>query len=169
MKSITKLCISVFLVLVCTHLGAQNRNQRNEILDEIRKNQPGQGRVNVFEDEAVKDVLGRSIAPARTVYSTGDGLQYVKMRGYKIQAFSGNNQRTSRNEAYSKQQQINSSFPGLETVVMFDSPFWRLRVGNFRSREDAAAVLEEMKRTFPSFGKEMYIVVDEVKIPVEQR
>jgi len=88
------------------------------------------------------------------------------MRGYKIQVFSGNDQRTSKNEALRKQNQINKAFPELEAVVLFDSPFWRLRVGNFATREEAEEVMEELKKTFPSFGKEMYIVVDEVKIPI---
>ena len=89
------------------------------------------------------------------------------MRGFKIQAFSGNNQRTSKNEANTKQRLIDEAFPEYETVVTFESPFWRLRVGNFRTRDEATHVLNEMKKTFPSFGKEMYIVIDEVKIPVE--
>ncbi|MGB4446309.1 MAG: SPOR domain-containing protein, partial [Dysgonamonadaceae bacterium] len=93
---------------------------------------------------------------------------YIKMRGYKIQAFAGNDQRTSKNEAYSKQALINQAFPELETVIIFDSPFWRLRVGNFKTREEAEKVLDEMRMAFPSFGKEMYIVPDEVKIPIEQ-
>jgi hypothetical protein len=90
------------------------------------------------------------------------------MRGYKIQAFSGNNQRTSKNEAYYKQSLLNNSFPQHETAVLFESPFWRLRVGNFQGREEAESVLAEIRRSFPSFGKEMYIVVDEVKIPINQ-
>ncbi|HRU13054.1 MAG TPA: SPOR domain-containing protein [Dysgonamonadaceae bacterium] len=56
----------------------------------------------------------------------------------------------------------------METVVLFDSPFWRLRVGNFKTREEAEQVLDELRTAFPSFGKEMYIVTDEVKIPVDQ-
>ncbi len=168
MKTATKFFLYVFLFFACVNLSAQSQNQRNEILDELRRYVPRQGRVNVFEDESIKEILGRSMAPPRTVYSAGDGAHYVKMRGYRIQAFSGNNQRTSRNEAYSKQQIVSNSFPQYETVVMFDSPFWRLRVGNFKTREEADAVLGEMKKAFPSFGKEMYIVVDEVKIPVSQ-
>jgi hypothetical protein len=90
------------------------------------------------------------------------------MRGYKIQAFAGNNQRTSKNEADRKQTLIQQRFPDLETVVLFDSPFWRLRVGNFKTREEAEQVMDELRKAFPSFGKEMYIVTDEVKIPVDQ-
>ncbi len=146
--------------------NGQNQKQRKEIISSLTESKLGQGKVMVFEDNSIKNVLGRSISPDRPIYSKSDGEQYVKMRGFKIQAFSGNNQRTSMNEAKSKQQLIEQSFPELETVVSFDSPFWRLRVGNFRSREEANKVLDEMRKTFAAFGKEMYIVVDEVKIPV---
>ncbi|MDD4158845.1 MAG: SPOR domain-containing protein, partial [Proteiniphilum sp.] len=77
-------------------------------------------------------------------------------------------QRTSRNEATRKQHLIESAFPQYETVVLFESPFWRLRVGNFEDREQAAEVMKEIRSRFPSFGKEMYIVVDEVKIPLQR-
>lgn len=157
------------LLAFCFNATAQSQKQHKEILADLNAVKPGQGRVMIFEDKAITEVLGRSMSPARTVYTTGDGsVQYVKMRGFKIQAFSGNNQQTSKNEAYYKQRLINTSFPEQETVVTFDSPFWRLRVGNFKTREDAAEVLSDIRKTFPAFGKEMYIVIDEVKIPVDQ-
>ncbi len=161
------LLLSVFSVFCFTAI-AQTQKQRKEIIDELNTVKPGQGRVMVFEDRAIEEVIGRSMAPARTVYATADGMQFVKMRGFKIQVFSGNNQRTSKNEAYYKQGLVNTSFPGQETVVTFDSPFWRLRAGNFKTREEATAVLNDMRKTFPAFGREMYIVIDEVKIPVDQ-
>ena len=169
MKILTKILLLSFFSVFCLSVTAQNQRQRKEILTELNAVSPGKGRVVVYEDESVKDVLGRSMAPPRTIYSSGDGsVSYVKMRGFKINAFSGNNQRTSKNEAYYKQGLINTSFPSQETTVTFESPFWRLRIGNFKSREDAESVLSDMRRTFPAFGKEMYIVVDEVRIPVDQ-
>lgn len=156
----------LFIALLLVSYVVVNAQQRKGIIDELQSVKQGQGRVMVFEDNAIKGVLGRSMTPSRTVYSGSAGEQYVKMRGFKIQAFSGNNQRTSKNEASSKQQLINQAYPEHETVVTFDSPFWRLRVGNFRSRDEANEVLNQMKTTFPAFGKEMYVVVDEVRIPV---
>ncbi|MGI6048966.1 MAG: SPOR domain-containing protein [Petrimonas sp.] len=168
MKILSKiLLLSVFLMF-CFSAIAQTQKQRKEIIDELNTVKFGQGKVTVFEDRAIEEILGRSMAPARTVYSTADGVQFVRMRGFKIQAFSGNNQRTSKNEAYYKQGLINTSFPEQETVVTFDSPFWRLRVGNFKTREEATAMLNDMRKTFPAFGREMYVVIDEVKIPLEQ-
>lgn len=169
----------VYLILILTEsfavISAQNvsetssqgSSQKKEILQELNANVPGKGKVTVYEDENISRVLGRPMAPSRAVYTSVDGsTQYHKLRGFKIQAFSGNDQRTSKNEASRKQSQINSAFPEHETVVLFDSPFWRLRVGNFVTREEAEAVMKELRNAFPSFGKEMYIVVDEVKIPV---
>ena len=164
-------CLIALLLLsvISVTVFSQEAAQRNEILNELTSVVPGKGRVAIYEDESIKNVLGRSMAPPRRIYSTTDGsVQYHKMRGYKIQAFSGNNQRTSKNEAYYKQSLLNNSFPQHETAVLFESPFWRLRVGNFQEREEAESVLAEIRRSFPSFGKEMYIVVDEVKIPINQ-
>ncbi len=170
MKLFFKAIILFFFAAAGLTANAQTSQTSNKaILDELMRDTPGKGTVRIYEDENIKEILGRSMAPPRTVYATRDGsVQYVKMRGFKIQAFSGNNQRTSKNEAYQKQGLVNTAFPEHETIVSFDSPFWRLRVGNFKSREDANAALRTMKGAFPAFGKEMYIVVDEVKIPVSE-
>lgn len=165
MKITAKIVGLTFIVMLMFTFAANAQSQRKEIVNELSSAKAGQGKVRVFEDNAVKDVLGRNMAPSRTVYSKGDE-QFVRMRGFKIQAFAGNNQRTSKDEANYKQRIISEAFPDHETVILFDSPFWRLRVGNFKSREEANEVMKEMKDAFPSFGKEMYIVVDEIKVSV---
>lgn len=166
------LMVSILLLgiaLVTTMHAQSPQKQRNEILKELNATTSGQGRVAVHEDESIRHVLGRPMSPARTVYTSADGtVQFHRMRGFKVQAFSGNNQRTSKDEAHRKQAQINAAFPEHETVVLFDSPFWRLRVGNFATREEAEEAMQEFRKRLPSFGREMYIVVDEVKIPINQ-
>ncbi|MGI6573688.1 MAG: SPOR domain-containing protein [Fermentimonas sp.] len=161
-------CILLLGVALVSTVHAQSpRKQRNEILKELNGTSPGKGRVTVHEDESIRHVLGRPMSPARTVYTSADGtIQFHRLRGFKVQAFSGNNQRTSKDEAHRKQAQISAAFPEHEAVVLFESPFWRLRVGNFATREEAEEVMQELRQRFPSFGKEMFIVVDEVKIPI---
>lgn len=169
MKYFLHYTVLLLLLIVSTGGGYGQSTQKNEILKELNSTSPGKGKVTVYEDESIKHVVGRPMTPPRTVYTSADGsTQFHRMRGYKVQAFSGNNQRTSKDEAHRKQGLINASYPEHETVVLFESPFWRLRVGNFESREEAQALMENLQKTFPSFGKEMYIVVDEVKIPINQ-
>lgn len=169
MHKLSILLITLSLFFFSTTMYGQKASQKNRILEELNTDVPGKGRVKVFEDERIKEVVGRSMAPPRQVYTSSDGtVKYHRMRGFKIQAFSGNNQRTSRDEAMRKQQLIRNQFPEHETVVLFESPIWRLRVGNFAGRAEAQEVMRDIRRAFPSFGKEMYIVVDEVKIPIPE-
>lgn len=144
---------------------AQQTN--SSIIEELNSSQPNQGNVTVYQDEAIKGILAKSASTNLPVYSSGDGsVQYIKMRGYKIQVFSGNDQRKSKDEAYYKQKLINDSFEDIETVVYFKSPRWILRAGNFKTRSEANAVMAQFREQFPSFGKEMYIISDTVKIPL---
>ncbi|HHW81604.1 MAG TPA: SPOR domain-containing protein [Bacteroidales bacterium] len=160
----------ILLTLFCQVLSVAAQQSATSasksILEELNMPRRGQGSVIVYEDEAIKGILAKPNSANLPVYTSEDGAtQYVKMRGFKIQVFSGNNQRKSKDEAYSKQRLINDRFEDIETVVYFKSPRWILRAGNFRTREEADVMLKEIAKQFPSFGKEMYIVSDTVKIP----
>lgn len=160
----------ILLTLFCQVLSVAAQQSATSasksILEELNTARRGQGSVIVYEDEAIKGILAKPNSANLPVYTSEDGAtQYVKMRGFKIQVFSGNNQRKSKDEAYSKQRLINDRFEDIETVVYFKSPRWILRAGNFRTREEADVMLKEIAKQFPSFGKEMYIVSDIVKIP----
>lgn len=160
----------ILLTLFCQVLSVAAQQSATSasksILEELNMPRRGQGSVIVYEDEAIKGILAKPNSANLPVYTSEDGAtQYVKMRGFKIQVFSGNNQRKSKDEAYSKQRLINDRFEDIETVVYFKSPRWILRAGNFRTREEADVMLKEIAKQFPSFGKEMYIVSDIVKIP----
>jgi len=160
----------ILLTLFCQVLSVAAQQSATSasksILEELNMPRRGQGSVIVYEDEAIKGILAKPNSANLPVYTSEDGTtQYVKMRGFKIQVFSGNNQRKSKDEAYSKQRLINDRFEDIETVVYFKSPRWILRAGNFRTREEADVMLKEIAKQFPSFGKEMYIVSDTVKIP----
>ena len=87
-----------------------------------------------------------------------------KLAGYRIQVFSDNNSRTAKGEARARARNINAKFPEHKTYVIYNSPFWRLRVGNFRTHEEANAVAEKIKEAFPSYSKEIRIVKDRVVI-----
>lgn len=173
-KSLTRIFF-IILFLQTLHVNAQTTTQSNatkrsndiSIIEELNANRPGQGNVTVYQDEAIKGILAKPAPVDIPVFTSGDGsVQYVKLRGFKIQVFSGNNQRKSRDEAYYKQRLINDKFDELETDVTFRSPRWILRAGNFKTRAEANEVMERMREEFPSFGKEMYIVSDTVRIPL---
>lgn len=165
-----QLHLAVFFILCCATTGfAQTKTP---IVDELNSSKPGQGKVTVYIDDNVKEKL--SSPATNSDKEIKDSVKtklppgtIIKCPGYKIQVFSGNDQRNSKNEAYYKQTQLRNMFPDIDTVVSFQSPFWKLRAGNYRTHAEAVQAMRDMKRALPSLGKEMYVVRDQVKIVVE--
>lgn len=87
-----------------------------------------------------------------------------RMAGYRVQVFSDNNARTAKNEARSKQRVIASRFPHYQTYVIYTSPYWRLKVGDFKTQKEANAAADELRKAFPSYSKEIRVVRDRVNV-----
>lgn len=87
-----------------------------------------------------------------------------RLAGFRVQVFSDNNTRTAKNEARSKQRVISSRFPQYQTYVMYTSPYWRLKVGDFRTQQEANNAAEELRNAFPSYSKEIRVVRDRINI-----
>lgn len=110
------------------------------------------------------DKLADRLLPARNESAPeSDSAAPVKTGGYRVQVFSGNNPRTARAEAHGRAAAIGAEFPEWATYVSFDSPYWRLKVGDFRSYEDGQAALSLLKKHFPAYAKEMRLVRDRIK------
>ncbi|MDE6415566.1 MAG: SPOR domain-containing protein [Duncaniella sp.] len=84
--------------------------------------------------------------------------------GFRVQVFSDNNTRTAKNEARAKARQVSSRFPNLSTYVRYTSPYWRLKVGDFRTRQEADEVADQLRKAFPAFSKEIRVVRDRINL-----
>lgn len=132
------------------------------IVARLNQIEPGKGRVRIVQDEVVASRIG---TPAVT--HTGEDASisdYVELSGWRIQVFAGNNQRISKNEAFRKEADIKMNFSNWDTYVTYTAPFWRLRVGDFQTYQDAREAMMLLRRRFPSYGKEMSIVRDKIRI-----
>ena len=72
-------------------------------------------------------------------------MKGVKVAGYRVQVFAGGNTRNDRLKAERIGSEIRSLFPGVPVYVHFYSPRWICRMGNYRTYEEAHAVLERVK------------------------
>ena len=68
-----------------------------------------------------------------------------KVTGYRVQAFAGGNTRSDRQKAENVGNAIKRRFPEQPIYVHFYSPRWICRVGNFRTYEEAHAMLVEIR------------------------
>lgn len=60
-----------------------------------------------------------------------------KAPGFRIQVYTGGNNRASKRMAQQMKQKIQKAFPELSVYISFQSPRWICRVGDFDSRKEA--------------------------------
>lgn len=161
--------------------------QNSSIIDELNSAKTGQGKITIYQEDALKRLVGSTIVSNRpsvsseqftnqlnTTTDTGSSGEkssssknFVRAMGYRIQVYSGRDQKHSKTEAQSRRNTIVSAYPNMEVNVTYNSPTWYVKAGNFKTHEQASIALKEMKVKFPGFGREMNIIRDTVKIPVE--
>lgn len=82
--------------------------------------------------------------------------------GYRVQVFDDNNVRTAKEQAQQRKQLIESQFPEFRAYVTFNSPYWRVKVGDFRTRSEAEAAMGAIRAAFPSIGSQLRVVRDKI-------
>jgi len=69
----------------------------------------------------------------------------VKINGFRIQVYFGDNSRKGKTEARAAGLRFRNSFPELPVYVSFVSPHWRCQAGDFRTMEEASEVLRQIR------------------------
>lgn len=167
MKAPIFLMAAVALLATSTSVTAQyvhgGRTPRS-IVDSIEMKSGGKIRIVqspalqsiVFQDTVSTDAPDTTVRPGRRgVVKYG--------AGYRIQVYSDNKQHSARVRAQQLAQMIGSGFPDLGQYLTYNAPYWRLRVGDFATREDAQRVLEQLKQEYPRLAGEMRLVRDRIK------
>ena len=114
----------------------------------------------ISQPEKLQLRLNKAIEVVDTTSNEITEKQYIA--GYRIQVFSDNNSRTAKSEARIKASNISEKFPDYRTYVIYNAPFWRLRVGDFRTQEEANDVAVKIKEEFPKYSKEIRVVRDRI-------
>jgi hypothetical protein len=66
---------------------------------------------------------------------------------YRVRVFNDNKQ-TARNESEAVENNIKNMFPNLTVYRSYQSPFFRVTVGDFRTKSEAMKLAEELKGTY---------------------
>jgi len=135
---------------------------QSSIFDALTKSEAGKGSVTIHQSNDIRRLVGSR--PASEKVEVSGDKSYLILPGYRIQVFSGNNQRKSKDEADYKKRQINEAYADVSTHVTFMAPFWRLRVGDYLTYEEAYSMMQKLIGSFPAFKKEIHITKEDVRI-----
>ncbi|MHB9056787.1 MAG: SPOR domain-containing protein [Paludibacteraceae bacterium] len=78
--------------------------------------------------------------------------------GYRLQVFSSNAQKNAKNEAFSIERKLRSTFPDYGVYRIYASPFWKVRIGDFKTAGEARKFRTELVKAFPELSRETYTV-----------
>jgi len=110
-----------------------------------------QGRVTILGDKGVESLVAKHVAFNESVKG---------FPGYRIQIYfeSGN---YSKNKAFGEKGKFMSRFPEVSAYVIFQEPYYKVRVGNFRNKLEAESFKQRIKEQWP----EAYIIKDDIELP----
>lgn len=143
-----KLWMIVFGVLVYAGVWAEDSIAvRPNILDAM----PG---VEVLQDSAVAVLLNDAISGAR---------EMVEIDGYRVQIYSSNQQQAAKSEALDLESKLKDKVEQ-NIYVQYLPPFWKVRLGDFRTYEEAKEYKKQFVEAYPAMIGDTYIVRDKIKV-----
>jgi hypothetical protein len=115
------------------------------------------GTVIVHKDPRV-DLLAKKQAAINVAVKKASSRT---MRGFRLLVVNT----TRREEAIAAKTKIYTLYPELKAYLAYQSPYYKLKAGNFRTREEAETYRRTMSTLFP---KGVFIVNDIIELKAEK-
>lgn len=106
--------------------------------------------VKIHQSQAIRDGLSRHIAanPDRT------------LSGYRVRIFF-DNQQNARNASMAAMNKFIDLHYGIAAYRSYQNPFFKVTVGDFRTRSEAMELLQRIKNEFPT----AFVVKENINFP----
>lgn len=140
----------ILMLILSTGLLGQESNSE-DILSKIQEKEPGQGEVVIFQDMRINDLIYNHIQQNK---------RKGGVPGYRIRIYS-NLGNTARDESQEIKARFYEKFPEIPIYREYDSPYFKVYVGDYRTKIDALEDFKNIKRYFPR----AFIVPDKINYP----
>ena len=82
-------------------------------------------------------------------------------KGYRLLVLNTNN----REEAAAAKTKVYTYFPELKSYLLYQAPYFKLKVGNFKDRKEAEDYQERLQKYFP---KGVFIMNDTIELKLDK-
>lgn len=140
------LCVSCLLAT----LGLRAEDSIPSLRPDILTDMPD---VEIVQDSALIRLLRATIV---------NNHEVVEMDGYRVQIFSSNQQQSAKAEALKLENKLKDKLS--QTVyVLYMPPFWKVRIGDFRTVDEAKEYKKAIVQEYPDLMGNTYIVRDKIQ------
>ena len=151
---IKQLSVILFLVGMTNILSAQSFVKTSDLFQK----DDAVGRLEIRQPAELDTLISRHILANQNRFKVNN---HYGMEGYRIQIYSNNN-RNARDESSSVRATFISRFPNIASYQLYADPgYFRIRVGDFRTKAEAVKLLQRMRREYP----DAYIIPDIISFP----
>jgi len=135
-----------YLIVIVLFVLSGATYAQSGLVGDLQQRNDEEGVITIHDEEGIEELVNIQVEVNRR---TGG------VEGFRIQLYSGSGPEGKKGALSVKGQFLNN-FPGHATDLSFTSPFWRVRVGNYRHKHEALPLLNELRELFP----DCYIVKD---------
>lgn len=140
--------VSIFVLTLfsCFRIWAQP-----EIFQSISAVKPGWGKVSIIQEPRIEALVGKHIE----INQKAKGF-----KGYRVQIYFGSGS-DAKSTANKIRTELNNLFPDLSSYLLYEAPYFKVRVGDFRNRNEAYKAFKIIQVNYPG----AFIVDDLIGLP----
>jgi hypothetical protein len=142
--------VALFLITANTSIG-QTRSVTDD--DTSGRKKPDSMFITVHKDPRLDQLIKKQVYINEI--TSRDSRRTDK--GFRLMIIST----TSRDEAIAAKTKIYTYFPDLKAYLWYQSPYFRVKAGNFKDRKDAEAYQQRMNTYFP---RGVFIMKDVIEV-----
>jgi len=134
-------------------IGIAGKAQTRSSTDSPRMAAADTSGVVVLKDPRIDQLVRKQIEINEV--TTRESRRFVP--GFRIQVINS----TDRSKVFAAKAKVYDQFPDWKPYLLYQSPNYKLRVGNFKTQEEAQDALKQLSRLFPAG---LYIIPDVIEL-----
>jgi septal ring-binding cell division protein DamX len=141
------------LLVLLLFIGIAGKAQTRSSTDSPRMAAADTSGVVVLKDPRIDQLVRKQIEINEV--TTRESRRFVP--GFRIQVINS----TDRSKVFAAKAKVYDQFPDWKPYLLYQSPNYKLRVGNFKTQEEAQDALKQLSRLFPAG---LYIIPDVIEL-----
>jgi len=152
---ISNLLFLFITILLMNNAFAQNAQPSSEYTAEIfyklKEKTAGSGNVVIYQDDRINKLVWKHVAQNK---------EFNGVQGFRIRIFSDLGQ-TAREKSQEANAKFNEQFPHISVYREYDSPYFKVYAGDYRTKNDALVDFKRIKMYFPA----AFVVPSRINFP----
>ncbi len=140
-----------FSILSAQTASSAGNSREIVVLQSLQSADSSRGKIQLRGDVRINELVKRRAATS----AAGTGID-----GWRIQIYNSSG-RVARDEANDVRTKFLNKYPDLKAYLIYQPPYFKIRVGDYRSKQEAYKMYKQIVKQFPV----SYLVPDNINLP----